>query len=139
MEVRTFSYYLTFSQMKRYLENRGYIVKTTKQILKDIGIDKEVYEKFNKNTTSAFRYSFAYLPEEREFFLHRFINNVNKKLEYGLEHNDYYGYDSKFGWSGLNNNCDEDDVYSNIVDIISRRLMKEDFEKYILDGERKNY
>lgn len=69
------------------------------------------------------------------FFLHRFINNVNKKLKDGY----HYGYDSKFGWIGLNNNCDEDDVYSNIVDIISRRLMKEDFEKYILDGERKNY
>lgn len=137
MEVRTFSYYLTFSQMKRYLENRGYIVKTTKQILKEIGIDKEVYEKFDKNTTSAFRYSFAYLPEEREFFLHRFINNVNKKLKEAKE-GFYDCYDSKFEWgSGLNNS--DEDVYSNIVDIISRKLMKEDFEKYILDGERKNY
>lgn len=137
MEVRTFSYYLTFSQMKRYLEDRGYIVKTTKQILKEIGIDKEVYEEFDKNTTSAFRYSFAYLPEEREFFLHRFINNVNKKLKEAKE--GFCGcYDSKFEWgSGLNNS--DDDVYSNIVDIISRKLMKEDFEKYILDGERKNY
>lgn len=137
MEVRTFSYYLTFSQMKRYLEDRGYIVKTTKQILKEIGIDKEVYEEFDKNTTSAFRYSFAYLPEEREFFLHRFINNVNKKLKEAKE--GLYGcYDSKFEWgSGLNNS--DEDVYSNIVDIISRKLMKEDFEKYILDGERKNY
>lgn len=132
MEVRTFSYYLTFSQMKRYLEDRGYIVKTTKQILKEIGIDKEVYEKFDKNTT-AFRYSFAYLPEEREFFLHRFINNVNKRLKEG-----FYGYDSKFEWGDGLGKSDED-VYSNIVDIISRKLMKEDFEKYILDGERKNY
>lgn len=136
MEVRTFSYYLTFSQMKRYLEDRGYIVKTTKQILKEIGIDKEVYEKFDKNTTPAFRYSFAYLPEEREFFLHRFINNVNKKLK--EEKNGFCGcYDSKFEWCDLNNS--DEDVYSNIVDIISRKLMKEDFEKYILDGERKNY
>lgn len=136
MEVRTFSYYLTFSQMKRYLEDRGYIVKTTKQILKEIGIDKEVYEKFDKNTTTAFRYSFAYLPEEREFFLHRFINNVNKRLKEVKE--GFYGYDSKFEWGDGLGKSDED-VYSNIVDIISRKLMKEDFEKYILDGERKNY
>lgn len=116
------SYSINESMLEKYLLDKGFIVKTCRRFLIQTGLND--YKKLLSEACA--RVKFAYLPEEENEFITRFINNIKDRFMDGKYFDD--GGKCSFFYGGYSSNGYIGDY---ILDIRARRLIKEDFQNFL--------
>ena len=116
------SYSINESMLEKYLLDKGFIVKTCRRFLIQTGLND--YKKLLSEACA--RVKFAYLPEEENEFITRFINNIKDRFMDGKCFDDE-GKCSFFYASYLSNGY----IGDYILDIRARRLIKENFQNFL--------
>ena len=142
MEQRAVTSYVTFQEMEKYLKDKGYIIKSGIEVLKeDLKYEKDSLDtlktRFGKK---AFSYKFAYLPKEYDMFLWEMKNIIEEKLG-GKDPNPYTGKWFWFNYAFNNNERPHLNTFGEyyMLDEKARTLMKEEFLKYVLNGESREF
>ena len=135
MRGYTQSIWISGNEIIKILQDRGFILKNTKEILRtEFKMSRtKMYDKYpflkDPDQIYTFQFKFAYLPEERSNVMWKLINNLNTRLdkEKGIEY-----YRGKYSWS---TQLESEDLWNYLADVRCRKIVCEEFNKKILNGE----
>ena len=140
MNGYTQSIWIEGNDIIRILEDRGFIVKSTREILRtELKMSrKDMYERYpflkSPKKRYLYQFKFAYLPEEKNNVIWKLINNLDYRLNARKNGRCYIHPNSKYSWSS---NDSELDLWDYLADVRCRKIVKEEFNKKILNGEYK--
>lgn len=117
------SYSINESMLEKYLLNKGFIVKTCRRLLIQTGLSD--YKKLLSE--ACVRVKFAYLPEEENEFITKFINNIKDRFIDGK----CFDGEGKYSFILYSGHASNGHLGNYILDIRARRLIKEDFQNFL--------
>lgn len=127
------SIWINRSEVIKILQDRGYIIKNTRELLRDEFkmSRKEMYEKYpmlkDPEAGRTFQFKFAYLPEERSEIKQKIIDILDSRT--AIE--EKYYYYGKYFWFDKGN--------SNLLNYLAinrcANIVRDEFYKKILNNE----